>query len=73
MNKLIAEEKASDDRRSRAEGVRPRSRRSAAEDAPTIPIWQADQVAAVRDGVNGVEETFDPSFIFRFWLISKDQ
>ena len=24
-----------------------------AEDAPTIPIWQADQVAAVRDGVNG--------------------
>jgi hypothetical protein len=30
-------------------------------------------VAAVRDGINGVEETFDPSFIFRFWLISKDQ
>jgi hypothetical protein len=27
----------------------------------------------VRDGVHGVEETFDPSFIFRFWLISKDQ
>ena len=42
-----------------------------AEDAPTIPIWQGDQVAAVRDGVEGVEETFDPSFIFRFWLISK--
>jgi peptide/nickel transport system substrate-binding protein len=36
-----------------------------------IPIWQGKQVAAVRDGVTGVEETFDPSFIFRFWLISK--
>ena len=28
-------------------------------------------MAGVRDGVEGVEETFDPSFIFRFWLISK--
>ena len=43
-----------------------------AEDAPTIPIWEGDQVAAVRDGVNGVEDTFDPAFIFRFWLITKD-
>ena len=73
MNKLIAEEKASDDPRCPQERRSTRSRRSAATDAPTIPIWQADQVAAVRDGVNGVEETFDPSFIFRFWLISKDQ
>jgi peptide/nickel transport system substrate-binding protein len=25
----------------------------------------------VRDGVEGVQDTFDPSFIFRFWVISK--
>ena len=72
IDKLLAEEKASTDDADAPEGVRRRSRRSAAEDAPTIPIWQGDQVAAVRDGVNGVEDTFDPAFIFRFWLISKD-
>ena len=43
-----------------------------AEEAPNIPIWEGDQVAAVRDGVEGVEDTFDPAFIFRFWLITKD-
>jgi peptide/nickel transport system substrate-binding protein len=37
-----------------------------------IPVWQGGQIAAVRDGVNGVEDTLDPSYIFRFWLISKD-
>jgi peptide/nickel transport system substrate-binding protein len=70
MNKLLAEEKASDDPAVRQKAF-DRIQQIGAEDAPTIPIWQADQVAAVRDGVNGVEETFDPSFIFRFWLISK--
>ena len=43
----------------------------AAKDAPTIPIWQGKQIAVVRDGVHGVQETFDPAYIFRFWLISK--
>jgi peptide/nickel transport system substrate-binding protein len=72
MNKLIAEEKASDDPAVRTKAF-DSIQKIGATDAPTIPIWQADQVAAVRDGINGVEETFDPSFIFRFWLISKDQ
>ena len=72
MNKLIGQERSSDDPQTRQEAF-DRIQEIGAEDAPTIPIWQADQVAAVRDGVNGVEETFDPSFIFRFWLISKDQ
>jgi peptide/nickel transport system substrate-binding protein len=44
----------------------------AAKDAPTIPIWQGGQVAAVRDGVNGVEDTFDAAYLFRLWVISKD-
>ncbi len=72
MNKLIGQEKSSDDPQVRQQAF-DRIGEIGAEDAPTIPIWQADQVAAVRDGVHGVEETFDPSFIFRFWLISKDQ
>lgn len=72
MNKLIGEEKSSADPQVRQQAF-DRIQQIGAEDAPTIPIWQADQVAAVRNGVHGVEETFDPSFIFRFWLISKDQ
>jgi peptide/nickel transport system substrate-binding protein len=39
---------------------------------PIIPIWQGKQVAAVRDGITGVDETFDPSFQFRYWLIAKE-
>jgi peptide/nickel transport system substrate-binding protein len=42
-----------------------------AEDAPVIPLWEGKQVAAVRDGVEGVQETFDPAFLFRFWLVTK--
>ena len=71
MNKLIGQEKSSSDPQVRSQAFE-QIQKIAAEDAPTIPIWQADQVAAVRDGVSGVEETFDPSFIFRYWLISKN-
>jgi hypothetical protein len=28
-------------------------------------------VAVARDGVGGVADTLDPSYIFRYWLISK--
>jgi peptide/nickel transport system substrate-binding protein len=71
MNRLIAEERESTDEATRAEAF-DRIQQIGAEDAPTIPYFQASQVAAVRDGVEGVEDTFDPSFIFRFWLITKE-
>ena len=48
------------------------SRRSCAEDVPIIPYIQLTQVAVVRDGVEGVVDTLDPSYIFRYWLITKD-
>ncbi|MBO0774703.1 MAG: ABC transporter substrate-binding protein [Actinobacteria bacterium] len=38
---------------------------------PLIPIWQGGQVAAVRNGVTGVQSTLDPSYTFRFWLVGK--
>ena len=44
-----------------------------AEDVPLIPLWEGKQVAAVRDGVEGVEKTFDPAFQFRFWLVTKKE
>ena len=44
-----------------------------AADVPLIPLWEGKQVAAVRDGVEGVEKTFDPAFLFRFWLVTKKE
>lgn len=70
VDKLLAEEKASTDDATRQRAFA-RIQEISAQDAPNIPIWEGDQVAGVRDGVNGVEDTFDPAFIFRFWLISK--
>jgi peptide/nickel transport system substrate-binding protein len=71
MTKQLAAEKATTDEAERQEAF-DRVQEIGAEDVPTIPIWQADQVAGVQDGITGVEETFDPSFIFRFWLLSQD-
>ncbi len=41
-----------------------------AEEVPVIQLWQRDQIAAIRDGVTGVEETLDPSFIFYYNVVS---
>ena len=43
----------------------------AARDAPTLPIWQGEQLAVVRSNVKGVQSTFDPSFTLRYALITK--
>jgi peptide/nickel transport system substrate-binding protein len=71
LDKLLAQEKASTDPSVRSKDFA-QVQKIAAADAPVIPVWQGGQIAAVRDGVNGVEDTLDPSYIFRFWLISKD-
>jgi peptide/nickel transport system substrate-binding protein len=71
MDRLLEEQRATTSDQERADALT-RIQEIGAEEAPTIPYFQADQVAAVRDGVTGVEETFDPSFIFRYWLISKE-
>ena len=64
----------------RLRGQRPRAKRqfgvvqdAEAEDVPLIPLWEGKQIAAVRDGVEGVEKTFDPAFQFRFWLVTKKE
>ena len=71
VDKLLADEKASTNAAQRSKDFA-EIQKIGAQDAPTIPIWQGGQIAAVRDGISGVPDTFDPSFIFRFWLISKD-
>lgn len=46
--------------------------RIAAQEAPLIPIWQGGQIAVTQPGISGVEDTFDASFQFRYWLLSKE-
>jgi peptide/nickel transport system substrate-binding protein len=70
MDTLIDQEQASTDQAKR-EQIFGQIQEIAAKDVPIIPIWQGKQVAAVRDGIIGVEETFDPSFQFRYWIISQ--
>lgn len=41
-----------------------------AEDVPIIQLWQRNQLAYVREGVEGVADTLDPSFTFRFYMVS---
>jgi peptide/nickel transport system substrate-binding protein len=42
-----------------------------AEDVPLIPSWNGQNVAITNGDITGVEETLDPTYIFRFWGISK--
>jgi peptide/nickel transport system substrate-binding protein len=42
-----------------------------AKDAPIIPYWQAPMIAASRTNVKGIDTTLDPTFIMRFYLVSK--
>lgn len=67
---LLAEQKASTDPAERV-AIFEEIQRLAAQDVPYVPYYQAKQIAAVREGISGVEETFDPSFQFRYRLISK--
>jgi peptide/nickel transport system substrate-binding protein len=71
VDKLLAQERATTDTGEREKAFT-EIQKLAAADAPTVPYWQGGQTAAVRDNIHGVEETFDPAFLFRFWVISKD-
>lgn len=42
-----------------------------AEDVPLIPSWNGQNVAVATSEMEGVAETLDPTYIFRFWMISK--
>jgi peptide/nickel transport system substrate-binding protein len=42
-----------------------------AEDVPLIPSWNGQNVAVASDEMEGVEETLDPTYIFRYWNVSK--
>jgi peptide/nickel transport system substrate-binding protein len=70
VDALLTHQKASTDQAKREDDFR-QVQTIAAQDVPIIPLWQGKQIAAVRDGITGVDKTFDPSFQFRYWLIEK--
>lgn len=70
VNDLIAKEESEIDLQKRIP-IMDEIQKITADDVPMLPLWQAKQQAAVRDGVDGVQSTFDPSYTFRFWVISK--
>jgi len=71
VNDLVADEQASEDPEKRAEDFT-KLQQIAAEDVPFVPSWVGKNVAVYGEGVEGVEETLDPSYIFRFWVLSKN-
>jgi peptide/nickel transport system substrate-binding protein len=71
VNKLIAKEQGSSDQAKRQK-IFGQLQDIAAKDVPFIPSWVGQNTAVYGKGMTGVEDTLDPSFIFRFWLVSKN-
>ncbi len=71
VNKLLDQEIGETDETARNEQLG-QLQDIVAEDVPLIPSWNGDNVAVANSSVSGVEETLDPTYIFRFWMISKE-
>ncbi|MGH7160549.1 MAG: hypothetical protein ACREFS_10785, partial [Acetobacteraceae bacterium] len=70
MDAVLAKEEAAQNTEDRMKYVED-AQTIAAADVPIIPYWQGAMIAAARTYVQGLQETLDPSFIMRFWLLSK--
>ncbi|MCW2766966.1 MAG: oppA [Nocardioides sp.] len=70
-NRLVSDEQGTDDQAKR-EQIFGQLQDIAARDVPFIPSWVGQNVGVYGAGIKGVEDTLDPSFIFRFWLVSKN-
>ncbi|HEX5771011.1 MAG TPA: ABC transporter substrate-binding protein [Nocardioidaceae bacterium] len=71
VNTLLDEELAETDPAKREEIIG-QLQDIVAEDVPLVPSWNGQNVAVASDAMEGVEETLDPTYIFRFWGISKN-
>jgi peptide/nickel transport system substrate-binding protein len=70
MNSTLAKEQATKSLSKRIALIKS-AQAIAAKDAPIIPYWQGAMIAVSRSNVKNVQKTLDPTFIMRFWLISK--
>lgn len=71
VDKLVAQEQGSSNQAQR-EKIFGQLQDIAAKDVPFIPSWVGQNTAVYGKGMSGVEQTLDPSFIFRFWLVTKN-
>jgi peptide/nickel transport system substrate-binding protein len=69
VNQLVDHEQATDDQAVRVSDFR-KLQQITAEDVPMIPSWVGPNTGFAVPGIEGMEETLDPSYIFRLWLIS---
>ncbi|MBO0844520.1 MAG: ABC transporter substrate-binding protein [Nocardioides sp.] len=71
VDKLVAQEQGTSDQAKRQQ-IFGQLQDIAAKDVPFIPSWVGKNTAVYGKGMSGVESTLDPSFIFRFWLVTKN-
>ncbi|MGZ4459760.1 MAG: ABC transporter substrate-binding protein [Nocardioidaceae bacterium] len=69
-NKLLDQELATTDTAKR-NAILGQLQDITANDVPIIPSWNGQNVAVASKKMQGVAETLDPTYIFRFWMISK--
>jgi peptide/nickel transport system substrate-binding protein len=70
MNKLAIKEEGAKTQKARLAIIK-QEQILAAKTLPLIPYWQNHMVAVARKNVKGVTSTLDPTYIMRFWLLSK--
>jgi peptide/nickel transport system substrate-binding protein len=70
LNALITKEKAETDKTARLQQIE-QAQMIGAQDAPTVPLWQSKQFAAVRSNVSGFDKTLDRAYTIRLWLVGK--
>jgi peptide/nickel transport system substrate-binding protein len=70
VNDLIAKEKSEANKATRLQQIQ-QAQMIAAQDAPTVPIWQGKQFAAVRSNVSGFDKTLDRAYTIRLWVVGK--
>ncbi len=70
MNRLQIKEEGAKTAKARI-AVLKQEQMLAARDVPIIPYWQNQMVAVARKNVKGITSTLDPTYIMRFWLLSK--
>ena len=70
-NDLVTQEQGTDDTATREDAFG-QLQDIAANDVPFIPSWVGQNTGVYGAGMQGVEDTLDPSFIFRFWLVTKN-
>jgi peptide/nickel transport system substrate-binding protein len=69
VNQLVAKEQGTSNDATRQRTFQ-QLQQIVAEDVPVVPSWVGKNTAVVAPGMQGVEETLDPAFIFRMWTVN---